>query len=106
MKKELQSEASGRERRGYSRGVAGFIRRQDSIQNTFELCSINTAKKKLPVPTGSVRTGSFFWRMGWDSNPRGAFAPASLAARYFHYQLSHPSCIWHFIKFSERERAE
>src|SRR3989338_5381443 len=30
--------------------------------------------------------------MGWDSNPRGAFAPASLAARYFR-PLSHPSYI-------------
>src|SRR3990167_2822763 len=65
MKKELQSEASGRERRGYSRGVAGFIRRQGLPRNTFELCLTHTAKNrnrilkpKLGRAAGATQTHS------------------------------------------------
>ena len=83
MKKELQSEASGRERRGYSRGVAGFIRRQGLPRNTFELCLTHTAifRKVFPNPKWGRREAPTLMHFPRRiQNPKG-FSTLRVASR-------------------------
>ncbi|OGM00590.1 hypothetical protein A2480_04580 [Candidatus Uhrbacteria bacterium RIFOXYC2_FULL_47_19] len=42
-----------------TRSARAISRHQGCFQNTFELCLIHTAKKKIPAPCGA---GTFFWR--------------------------------------------
>src|SRR6266436_8800719 len=72
--------------------------------------SIHFLKIQIPLPFGAVpndgaQSNMDYWRMGWDSNPRGACTPAGFQDRCLQ-PLGHPSLLNNQILNTDASRPE